>query len=74
MPKISPVGIFLGGNTSLLCGFLLNMMLMTQNFQLLKSGSDLSFFCLEIFSSGYEMRDMNKNEIDRILGASKRVC
>lgn len=47
------------------------MMLMTQNFQLLKSGSDLSFFCLEMFSSGYEMRDMNKNEIDRIFSPRK---
>lgn len=55
--------IFLGGNSSLLYRFFPKMMLMTQMLCFPQSASGLLSFCPEILPYGYEINNMNKNEI-----------
>lgn len=61
---------FPGKEYFLLYRFLLKM-LMTQNFQSIKSASGLSSFCPEILPCSCEINDMNKREIDRIFSPRK---
>ena len=60
--KRGPVSTCRKENTFLLCRFLLQMMLKTQNLHFHTSGSGLSSFCPELFPCGNEINDLNKNE------------